>query len=61
MNEPNKMPFKCVVCNGYGTLKNGTLTCHGCDGKGWVVVDQDRQTDYQDIQKGNYEGEVHDR
>lgn len=41
---------KCPVCNGSGevnTLDNNysgsnlvrnTKTCHGCDGKGWVVV-----------------------
>lgn len=38
---PQKIAQKCPVCNGFGTLKNGTLTCHGCNGKGWVVVDQE--------------------
>lgn len=47
-----KIPFRCVVCSGFGTLKNGTLTCHGCQGKGWVVVDQeiDRREQDEDIQ-----------
>lgn len=49
--QPNKIPFKCVVCSGFGTLKSGTLRCHGCDGKGWVVVDQDRDIEVVDIQK----------
>jgi len=44
--EPNKIPFKCPVCNGFGTLKYGTVTCHACNGKGYVVINnKDRQTD----------------
>jgi len=43
---PKKIPFKCPVCNGFGTLKNGTLICHACNGKGYVVIDnEERQTD----------------
>ncbi len=45
---PKKIAQKCPVCNGFGTLKNGTLRCHGCDGKGWVVVDQDIQKEIGD-------------
>jgi len=29
---------RCPVCNGFGTLKYGTLTCQGCGGKGYIVV-----------------------
>ena len=29
---------KCPVCNGFGTLKYGSLICHGCKGKGYVVI-----------------------
>lgn len=32
------LPIKCPVCNGFGTLKFGTKTCQGCEGKGWVLV-----------------------
>ena len=28
----------CPVCNGFGTLKYGSKTCQGCEGKGYVVV-----------------------
>ncbi len=42
---PKKIPFKCVVCNGFGTLKYGEKTCNGCGGKGYVVIDQDGRTD----------------
>ena len=37
--EPNRIPFRCPVCNGFGTVKHGSLTCHACGGKGYVVVD----------------------
>lgn len=41
--EPKKIPFKCPVCNGFGSLKYGTIKCQGCGGKGWVIVTQDGQ------------------
>ncbi len=37
--KPIKTPVRCVVCNGFGTLKYGTLQCHGCNGKGYILVD----------------------
>jgi DnaJ-class molecular chaperone len=36
-----KIPFKCVVCNGFGTLKFGSKTCQACKGKGYILVKQD--------------------
>ena len=36
---PKQLPIKCPVCNGFGNLKYGTLTCHGCKGRGYVLVD----------------------
>lgn len=32
-------PHKCVVCNGFGTLKYGQKTCQACNGLGYVVID----------------------
>lgn len=29
---------RCVVCNGFGTLKHGTKECQGCKGKGYILV-----------------------
>lgn len=29
---------KCVVCNGFGTLKYGTVVCHACKGKGFITI-----------------------
>ena len=40
VDAPLRIPFRCVVCSGFGTLKSGTLICHACGGKGYVVVDQ---------------------
>lgn len=37
--KPKQIPVKCVVCNGYGTLKYNTMKCHGCDGKGFILVE----------------------
>lgn len=43
---PKKIPFRCPVCNGFGTLKHGSIKCHACEGKGYVVIDnEERQTD----------------
>jgi DnaJ-class molecular chaperone len=32
---------KCAVCNGFGTLSYGKKVCHGCNGKGYVVINND--------------------
>ncbi|KKT67623.1 MAG: hypothetical protein UW60_C0003G0031 [Candidatus Woesebacteria bacterium GW2011_GWA2_44_33] len=29
---------KCPVCNGFGTLKFGSLLCHACEGKGYILI-----------------------
>jgi DnaJ-class molecular chaperone len=34
------LPFRCPVCNGFGTLKRGLKQCQGCHGSGYVVVEQ---------------------
>lgn len=36
--EPYYHAEKCVVCNGFGSLKYGTITCQGCNGKGYILV-----------------------
>jgi len=36
--KPKYLAQKCPVCNGFGTLKWGTLMCQGCGGKGYVLV-----------------------
>lgn len=37
--EPAKIPVKCVVCNGWGTVNYGKKTCHACEGKGYILVE----------------------
>ena len=37
-SEPLVVAQKCPVCNGYGTLKYGSLVCHGCSGKGYILI-----------------------
>lgn len=37
----NYLPFKCPVCGGFGTLQYGKKICHGCGGKGFIVVSQE--------------------
>ncbi len=41
--------LRCVVCNGFGTLKYGGKICQGCNGKGFVVINND--TGFQVEQK----------
>ena len=35
---PKFSPFKCVVCNGFGTLKYGEKTCQACNGRGYITI-----------------------
>lgn len=39
--KPLGVPFRCVVCNTFGTLSHGTKTCHACEGKGYILVPAD--------------------
>lgn len=39
--KPNVIPFKCVNCNGYGSVQYGKKVCHSCNGKGFILVKQD--------------------
>ncbi len=46
--KPKYIPFKCVVCNGWGTVSNKRVTCHACDGKGYLEVPEqiERESEY---------------
>ena len=46
--EPNLLPFKCPVCNGWGTLGYRKKPCHACKGKGYILVDQ---AEYDELNK----------
>lgn len=36
--KPTGIPFRCVVCNSFGTLASGTKICHACKGKGYILI-----------------------
>ena len=41
LNDPLRFtPIKCPTCSGYGTVSNERRICHGCRGRGFVVIDQ---------------------
>ena len=35
---PAQLGQRCPVCNGFGSLKYGEIKCHGCEGRGWILV-----------------------
>lgn len=39
--KPKVMPFKCPNCGGYGTVGYIKKICHSCNGKGYVLVEQE--------------------
>jgi len=40
---PKSVAQRCPVCNGFGTLKYGSIKCHGCDGKGYILIPAKRE------------------
>lgn len=38
---PKRIPFRCVNCNGYGSVQYGKKRCHSCNGLGFIVIDQE--------------------
>lgn len=49
---------RCPVCNGFGTLKYGTMTCHACNGKGYLVIGgnkfDEKEIDYEDRERPHF-------
>ncbi|HWY79103.1 MAG TPA: hypothetical protein VNW29_01975 [Candidatus Sulfotelmatobacter sp.] len=35
---PTHVAQSCPVCNSWGTLRYGKVTCHACDGKGYILI-----------------------
>lgn len=33
------LPVRCVVCGGFGHVSNQHITCHGCQGRGFILVE----------------------
>lgn len=36
--KPSYVGQKCPICNGFGTLKYGRIKCHGCEGRGFILI-----------------------
>ena len=36
--KPTHLAQTCPVCNSFGTLKYGTVKCHACEGKGYILI-----------------------
>ena len=53
--NPQFVAQKCPVCNGFGTLKYGQLVCHGCQGKGFILIPTDINA--KDREKGRKNGD----
>ncbi len=38
-NTPRFTNLKCVVCNSFGTVTHARIKCHGCNGRGYIIID----------------------
>ena len=38
--EAKFIPFKCPVCNGFKTVSYQKITCTSCNGKGFILINQ---------------------
>ncbi len=36
--EPEVIAQKCPTCNGHGTVGYDRKVCHGCHGKGYILI-----------------------
>lgn len=41
--EPKILPFRCPVCKGWGKVNYGKEHCNTCNGKGVILVNQEKQ------------------
>ncbi len=51
--NPKILPFRCPVCRGFGSVNYGKQVCKACNGKGYILVDQEEETTY-DINNGRF-------
>ena len=54
MNDKLIEPFsnqRCSVCNGFGTVTHNRITCHGCHGRGFIVIDNSTGFPVEDDRK----------
>lgn len=39
--KPKFVAQRCPVCNGFGTVSSQRVTCHACEGKGYILIPND--------------------
>jgi len=46
--KPQFIAQKCPVCSGWGTVSFKKVTCHACEGKGFILIplEKDRKKGY---------------
>ena len=54
---PSKIAQRCVVCNGFGSLKYGSKVCQACSGSGYLLVPAVEKTDEIDRKNGRNQNE----
>ncbi|MDO8658155.1 MAG: hypothetical protein Q7K55_05415 [Candidatus Levybacteria bacterium] len=47
--QPSSIAQRCPVCNGWGTVSFKQITCHACNGKGFILIpiEKDIKKDYE--------------
>ena len=43
--KPSVIAQKCPVCNGWGTVSFKQITCHACNGKGFILIPLEKETE----------------
>lgn len=41
--KPSAIAQKCPVCNGWGTVSFKRITCHACEGKGFILIPSEKE------------------
>lgn len=41
--KPSAIAQKCPVCNGWGTVSFKRITCHACEGKGFILIPLEKE------------------
>ncbi len=48
--KPQYIPYKCVICSGYGSFSHGTVLCQACNGLGYLKVPPKDEAEEEDGQ-----------
>lgn len=41
--KPKYIAQRCPVCNGWGTVSFKRVTCHACNGKGFILIPSEKE------------------